>query len=108
MILLKMVSRGTEVYTATNTNAITATNVRAYIGSPFGNMEEFTDIELRNIQAESNGVTTTIEPVGWSWIDQPLVGAENGGLNVYAIIVPASLDDCYRKLIRNMNRILIE
>ena len=45
------------------------------------NGEAFTDIELRNIQAESNGVTTTIEPVGWKWIDQPLVGAAHNGLN---------------------------
>ena len=61
--------------------------------------EAFPDIELRNIQAESNGVTTTIEPHGWKWIDQPLVGAAHNGLNVYAITVPTSLANCYRKVI---------
>ena len=74
--------------------------MRAYIGHPFmSNGEAFTDVELRNIQAESNGVTTTIEPVGWTWIDQPLVGAAHNGLNVYAITVPTSLANCYRKVI---------
>ena len=49
------------------------------------------------MKAESNGVTTTIQPHGWSWVDQPLVGATSNGLNVYAVTVPQSISNCYRK-----------
>ena len=49
------------------------------------------------MKAESNGVTTTIQPHGWSWVDQPLVGATMNGLNVYAVTIPQSITNCYRK-----------
>jgi len=48
------------------------------------------------MKAESNGVTTIIQPHGWSWVDQPLVGATSDGLNVYAVTVPQSISNCYR------------
>ena len=53
--------------------------------------------EKNFMKADSNGVITTIQPHGWSWVDQPLVGATSNGLNVYAITVPQSISNCYRK-----------
>ena len=41
-------------------------------------------------------MTTVVEPHGWSWIDQPMVGECKGGLNVYAITEPQTISNCYR------------
>ena len=37
-----------------------------------------------------------MEPHGWSWIDQPMIGDCKDGLNVYAITEPQTISNCYR------------
>ena len=64
-------------------------------------------INLSNLKANSNGVTTIVEPHGWSWIDQPMVGECKDGLNVYAITEPPSISNCYRQDIRINGRFLL-
>ena len=52
--------------------------------------------DYQTIKAISNGITTIMEPHGWSWIDQPMIGDCKDGLNVYAITEPQTISNCYR------------
>ena len=52
------------------------------------------------MKAISNGITTIIEPHGWSWVDQPMIGDCKDGLNVYAITEPQIISNCYRNDVR--------
>jgi hypothetical protein len=92
---------GTELLATSNSSPLTFTNVNTLIGAKSSAFLHLSDTEMRNIEAVSNGVTTIIEPHGWSWIDQPMVGECKDGLNVYAITVPENNSNCYRRTVCN-------